>query len=226
MGKTTTIGGIEIERFLHSAVRVESEDTRVYVDVFDDALTGDEPSADVILSSHSHWDHFDPDSVNRLATDDTAVIIHEASDTSDIGVGAVVAVGADEFLTMNGVSVETVSAHNLVRMRNPGEPFHPPREGVGYVFDIDGMSFYHLGDTCPLDHMAEIDADVMFVPIGGNFVQSVGDAYWSLHMVQPDVAIPIHYGYVDASKPDPSGFKEMISELNEDASLDIEARVL
>lgn len=222
----TTVDGVEIERLSNSAVRVESGDARVYVDVFEDALSGDEPPGDVVLSTHRHWDHFDPAAIDRVAAESAAVVVHETSDTSELESGTVVAVGADESHTVDGVRLETVPAHNLVRMRNPGEPYHPEGAGVGYVFEVGGVSLYHPGDTDPLDHMARIDVDVMFVPIGGAYVQSLADAHWAVHMVQPDVAIPIHYGYVEGAKPDPSGFEEMIAGVNADASLDVEPRVL
>lgn len=224
--RRTTVDGIEIERLSNSAVRVESPGARVYVDVFDDALSGDEPVGDLVLSTHQQWDHFDPSAINRVAKESAAVVVHEASDTADIEHENVVTVAANESHTVVGVPLETVPAHNLVRMRNPDEPFHPEGQGVGYVFEVGGVSLYHPGDTDPLDHMARIDVDVMFVPIGGAYVQSLGDAHWSVHMVQPDVAIPIHYGYVDGSRPDPSGFEELIAAVNADAALDVEPRVL
>jgi len=86
------------------------------------------------------------------------------------------------------------------------------------------MSVYHTGDTEPLDHMVGIDADVMLVPVGGAYVMSLDDAYWALHLVEPDVAVPMHYGHIDDSKPDASGFEKLIDTLNGDA--DIVARVV
>lgn len=222
----TTVAGLEIERLAHSAVRVESGATRIYVDVFEDALTGDEPAGDLVLSTHAHWDHFDPEAINQVASESTTVLVHEGSDIASVEAGTVRAVEAGESRTVGPVAIDTVPAHNVVRMRGPGEPFHPAGDGVGYVIECGGSSVYHPGDTDPLDHMAAIDVDVMFVPIGGAYVQSLADAHWAVHMVQPAVAIPIHYGYVDDSASDPAGFEEMIAGVNADASTDIEPRIL
>lgn len=224
--RSTAVRGLEIERLAHSAVRIESGETRVYLDVFDDALSGDEPSGGLVLSSHAHWDHFDPGAINQVASAGATVIAHETSDTEAIEADTIITVGSNEAHTVGDVTVETVPAHNLVRLRNPGEPFHPEGEGVGYVIEVDDVSLYHPGDTDPLDHMAQRQVDVMFVPIGGAYVQSLADAHWAVHMVQPDVAIPIHYGYVDGSVADPSGFEQLIAGVNAEASTDIEPRIL
>lgn len=220
------IAGLEFERIGHSGFRIESGTDRVYVDVFDGILSGDEPAGDLVLSTHDHWDHFDPEAITALAAADATAVVHEASDTAEVGVDDVRQVRAGESLAVDGIDVSTVPAHNLVRMREPGEPFHPQGEGVGYVLEMDGTSVYHAGDTEPLDHMADVDVDVMLLPIGGAYVMSLDDAYWALHLVQPDVAVPMHYGHIDDSKADASGFEEVVAGVSEDADTDIEARIL
>lgn len=220
------IAGLELERMGHSAFRIESGAYRVYIDVFAGVLSGDEPAGDLIASTHAHWDHFDPDEMTALAAADATALVHESCDTADLDVEDIRSVSAGESVDIEDVSVTAVPAHNLVRMREPGEPFHPQGEGVGYIFEIDGTTVYHTGDTEPLDHMADIDVDVMLLPIGGAYVMSLDDAYWALHLVQPDVAMPMHYGHIDDSKADASGFEEMVARLREDAEIDIEARIL
>lgn len=226
MSSGESIAGLTFERLGHDAFRVESDDHRVYVDVFEEVLSGDEAEGDLLLSTHDHWDHFDPASITALAAPDATVVAHESSDTDDVGVDDVRRVAAGETVSVAGIDVRAVPAHNLVRMRNPGDPFHPEGEGVGYVLDIDGISVYHAGDTDPLDHMAGLDIDVMLVPIGGSYVMSLNDAHWALHMVQPDVAVPMHYGHIDDSKADASGFEEVVAAVNDDADADIQPRVV
>jgi hypothetical protein len=36
----------------------------------------------------------------------------------------------------------------------------------------------------------------------------------------------MHYGHIDDSKPDASGFEELVDALGEDADADVEARIL
>jgi len=221
-----TIADLEVERIGHSGFRIESETDRLYIDAFDEILSGEEPAGNLVLSTHDHWDHFDPEAITALATSDATAVVHEASDTEDIGVDNIRQVRADESLAIDGVDVSAVPAHNLVRRREPGKPFHPKGEGVGYIVEMNGTSVYHTGDTAPLDHMADIDVDVMLVPIGGAYVMSLNDAYWALHMVQPEVTVPMHYGHIDDSKADASGFENVVADVSEESGVEIEARVL
>src|SRR3989337_2257757 len=71
MGKTTTIGSVEFERYIQSAFRLQSGDTVVYVDPH--PLDGG-PPAGLILITHEHFDHMDPGAINTIATDDTVIV--------------------------------------------------------------------------------------------------------------------------------------------------------
>lgn len=223
-GGTTEYDGVTVHHIGHSAVRIDAERSRIYVDCFADVLDGDEPAGDMVFSTHGHWDHFDAETCNRL-TDDT-VVTHATTEGTDLDVETHRQLRAGESLSAGDVTVRAVPAHNLVRMREPGTPYHPEGSGVGYVLEVDGVELYHPGDTEPLDHMVDVDPDVMFVPIGGAFVASLDDAFWMVHMVQPDVAIPVHYGFIDDSRQTAEGFEAMIERLREETDSAIQAVVL
>lgn len=225
-GSTTTVDGVDVEHLGNASIALESGGYRVYLDVFGDVLSGDEPDGDLFLSSHAHFDHYDPDVINDLGGADAPVVAHESSDVAALQSDGVETVSAWESLTVDGVDIETVPAHNVVRTRPSGEHFHPEGEGVGYVFSFEGVRFYHPGDTEPLEHMVDVDVDVMFVPIGGFAVMGLHDAYWALHLVQPSVAIPVHYGYVDGSRESADGFADLVDTLAVEDGVDVEARVL
>src|SRR3990170_1241523 len=71
MGKTTTIGSVEFERYIQSAFRLQSGGTIVYVDPH--RLDGG-PPAGLILITHEHFDHMDPSAINAVATGDTVIV--------------------------------------------------------------------------------------------------------------------------------------------------------
>lgn len=225
-GKATAIDGIEVTLLGQSAIELRAGDKTVYVDIFEDIISSDNPGGDLFLSTHSHWDHFDVDAINYLAEADAVAVVHAQTDTSDLQLDDIVSLSAGDATTVNGTAIEARPAHNLVRTFPSGEHFHPEGDGVGYIFEVDGTRFYHPGDTEPLDHMAAIDVDVMFVPIGGYAVMSIDDAYWALHMVEPKTAIPMHYGHIDESRSSADGFEEMVQRLNTEISTDIDPKVI
>ncbi len=62
----------------------------------------------------------------------------------------------------------------------------------------DGTTVYHAGDTCLFGDMALFGRlyplDVAMVPIGGVFTMDAHQASEAVKMLNPKVAIPIHYG--------------------------------
>jgi len=224
MPGTTTVDGLEIEHLLNASLRINASELTFYLDIFEDALAGEQRSGELFLSTHAHFDHYDPGTISALAAPNATLVAHADSDVSEVAIDTHL-ISAGDSLTINSVSLSAVPAHNVVRTRPNGDHFHSASEGVGYVFTIDGVRFYHTGDTAPLDHMADISADVMFVPIGGKAVMGLQDAYWALHMVQPDIAIPIHYGHIDGSKPDTDGFADLLDTLADEDNIQVQPRL-
>jgi L-ascorbate metabolism protein UlaG (beta-lactamase superfamily) len=66
------------------------------------------------------------------------------------------------------------------------------------VQTTDGTTVYHAGDTCVFGDMALFGRlyplDVAMVPIGGVFTMDAQQASEAVKMLNPKVAVPIHYG--------------------------------
>ena len=53
--------------------------------------------------------------------------------------------------------MEAVPAYNLDKFREPGQPYHPRDAGhVGYIVALDGVRYYHAGDTDAVPEMAGV----------------------------------------------------------------------
>lgn len=211
-GTTISVDGVDVTWINHASVAVEGG-VRVYVDPWSDALTGDEEPADLILVTHPHHDHFDPDAINQLSHEDTFVVLR-GCDPADIEAdNEVVAPGHHD--THHGVDVKVVPAYNDHRFRSENVPYHPEEECAGYVFTVDGVTFYHAGDTDYINEMDGLDVDVAFLPIGGTYTMDQDEAAVAAESMDADIIIPIHYNFIDGTEADPQRFKKTVEERTE-----------
>ncbi len=186
--------------FRQAAFRWSSERV-VYVDPW--GTPADAPPADLILITHAHFDHFQPEEVARLRRSDTAVAAPR--DVADELSGAVTAVAPGERYELAGVSFTTVPAYNT---REEALEFHPRVNGwVGYVFEFEGVTYYHAGDTDHAPELDEIRADVAMVPIGGHYTMNPEEAGGLVRAMSPRVAVPMHFGFVVGSPSDAERFR-------------------
>jgi L-ascorbate metabolism protein UlaG (beta-lactamase superfamily) len=188
--------------FRQSALRWIDDERTIYIDPW--GTPEDAPSADLILITHAHHDHFQPEEIARLSTGST--IVAAPHDVAAALSGAVTPVAPGETHELAGVSFTTVPAYNT---REEALEFHPKaNRWVGYVIRLGDATVYHAGDT---DHAPELDdvrTDVAFVPIGGHFTMDAAEAGGLVRAIAPRLAVPMHFGFVVGSPSDADRFRE------------------
>jgi L-ascorbate metabolism protein UlaG (beta-lactamase superfamily) len=182
-------------------MRWSDGERRVYVDPWG---TGpDEPHADLILITHAHTDHFQPEEIARLSTTGTKLVAPH--DVAAELTGDVTPVAPGEDHEIAGVRFSTVPAYNT---REEALDFHPKaKRWVGYIFEFAGFSYYHAGDT---DHAPELDdvrTDVALLPIGGHYTMDAAEAAGLAKAIGPKTAVPMHFGFVVGSRSDGERFR-------------------
>jgi L-ascorbate metabolism protein UlaG (beta-lactamase superfamily) len=188
--------------FRQAALRFADGQRTVYVDPW--GIPNEAPPADVILITHAHFDHFQPDEIAKVATPDTQLVAPH--DVANELTGNVTPVEPGERHEVGGLSFTTVPAYNT---REEALDFHPKaNKWVGYVFDYGGTSYYHAGDTDHAPELDEIDTDVAFVPIGGHYTMDWEAAGGLVRSMEPKVAVPFHYGFVICSPIDAYKFRD------------------
>lgn len=188
--------------FRQAAIRWLDDERCIYIDPW--GVPDDAPTADVILITHAHFDHFQPDQIAMLSTPETRLVApHDvAAELS----GHVTPVAPGESHEVAGVAVTTVPAYNVVEDRLDKHP--KANRWVGYVIELGGVSYYHAGDT---DHAPELDdvrADVAFVPIGGTFTMEPDEAAGLVKRIVPRLAVPMHFGFVCGVPLDGERFRD------------------
>ncbi|MBI5501088.1 MAG: MBL fold metallo-hydrolase [Deltaproteobacteria bacterium] len=184
----------------HASVMVKGSRT-VYVDPWEVDATD---PADVILVTHDHYDHLSPPDIAKLARKGTAIVA-TAPCRAKLN-WAITLVEPGSRVTVNGVEVEAVPSYN------PGKQFHPRKAGnVGYVFTVDGVRWYHAGDTDQIPEMKDIRADVAFLPVGGTYTMTAEEAAKAASMMQVKVVVPMHYAKIVGSLDDAERFAKLCS---------------
>jgi L-ascorbate metabolism protein UlaG (beta-lactamase superfamily) len=210
--KTTTVDSLTIEWLGHSTIGIYGKKI-LYIDPFSQVLKGDEEKADLIVSTHSHRDHFDVQAINSLSKNTTSVIIKSGCNTSDLKTTSIRELDIDEVFKLDDMGIKGVHAYNTRRFRSPGVPFHPEGFGMGVILTVEGVKFYYAGDTDfipPMEKLRDEKISVAFLPIGGTYTMDVDEAVEAALTIGSEIIIPVHYNLIEGTKADPSEFKAKV----------------
>jgi len=159
--------------------------------------------ADLILISHEHFDHCSPEDVAKLLKGDTTIVTDATSAKKLKGDIRIVAPG--DRLKVKGVDIEVWPAYNT------NKDFHPEKAGMlSFVVTLDGVRYYHAGDTDFIPEMKELKADVAFLPVSGTYVMTAEEAVQAARAIKPKVAVPMHYGAIVGTAEDAARFKKAL----------------
>lgn len=159
--------------------------------------------ADLILITHDHFDHCSPEDVARIQKENTIIITDAASAKRLKGDVRVVAPG--DRLEVKGARIEVWPAYNT------NKSFHPKASGMlSFVLTLDGIRFYHAGDTDRIPEMNDISVDVAFLPVSGTYVMTAEEAVDAARSIKPKLAIPMHYGAIVGSEEDARKFEKAL----------------
>jgi L-ascorbate metabolism protein UlaG (beta-lactamase superfamily) len=189
----------------HDSFRLDGSVT-VYIDPW--KLRAGQPAAGVILVTHDHFDHLSLADIAAIAGPDT-VVIGPASVTAQVGDLAVVTLAPGETADVRGVGVTAVPAYNLDKFREPGHVYHSREAGgLGYVVALDGVRYYHAGDTDAVPEMADVHCDVALLPVGGTYTMTAEEAAGACELIDAQAAVPMHYGEVVGDDRDAELFRD------------------
>ncbi len=188
---------LKLTFFAHASLAIEYAGKHIYLDpVSDNADYANLPKADVILISHSHYDHFDMAAIENLQKEDTHILLDKTSAEGFVGdcytmlPGAVAEPFAD-------IKVEAVAAYNTSEHQLQ---FHPKeREDCGYVVTLGGVvRIYMSGDTEPTDELRAVkDIDIAFISVNQPYTMTPEQAVEAVRAIRPTIYYPYHYGQVD-----------------------------
>lgn len=156
----------------HSCFEI-GDKKKIVTDPHDGMSIGINPpqvKGDFILVSHDHYDH---NAVREVEKEDSQIIESQVEKKYDD-------------IKIKGF----YSYHDESEGEKRGE-------NIIYKFKRNGTKFCHLGD---LGHVLEKetvekigDVDFLFIPVGGNFTIGPEKAKDLIEMIEPNIAVPMHY---------------------------------
>ena len=198
----------------HHSWELKADGTTVLVDPWLEGnpkapVTADELSADAILLTHGHFDHYG----------DTVAIAQRT--------GAPVLAQTELAGELQSTLGESHTVHNpnmggtvefdwgWVRMvpalhsgTSPNGTVHPP---AGLVINLGGSTIYDLGDTGLFSDLAlpgrRDSLDVAIVPIGGHFTMDRFDAVEAVKLIGARTILPAHYDTFPPVATDAQAYK-------------------
>jgi L-ascorbate metabolism protein UlaG (beta-lactamase superfamily) len=187
----TSAGPVKITPLYHASTLIEAGGKIIYVDPAKPAKLAGLPKADLILISHIHGDHMDPESIKEISKPGTEILA-PASVVATVTSAKAMANG--ETKSWQGWTIEAVPAYNLKRGPAPGQLFHPKGRDNGYVLTYGGKRFYFSADTEGIPEMRALkNIDVAFVCMNLPYTMPPDEAADAVKAFHPKIVIPYHH---------------------------------
>ncbi|MDA3836101.1 MAG: MBL fold metallo-hydrolase [Nanoarchaeota archaeon] len=202
------VGEVEIKWLGHSGFLIENSKI-IYIDPYN--IREGLPKADIILITHSHYDHCSVADLQKIVKEGTRIFV-TADGQSKIARFEVPirmeVVSPGQSFDLGTVKISTLAAYNT------DKPFHSQDEGlVGYLIKTNDVIIYHAGDTDKIDEMQKLTGYsnnfVALLPVSGRYVMTAEEAHEAAKLIRPNIAIPMHWGSIVGGREDAEEFKEL-----------------
>ncbi|MEM4625579.1 MAG: MBL fold metallo-hydrolase [Candidatus Pacearchaeota archaeon] len=208
------VGDIEITFLGHSGFLITGlSGLKIVIDPFNIKKNF---KADIILITHSHYDHCSLADIEKLVKDNTKLVIpinassklNKIKNSDKLKVN-VVKPGIK--LKVDEVPIYSFPAYNVNKSN------HPIEEGwMGYIIKLGDVTIYHAGDTDLIPEMSNLEyvkedskIFIMMLPVSGGPVMDLNQAFELVSKIKPTIAIPMHYGEILGTVDDAFKFKEL-----------------
>lgn len=208
------INGIKLQWLGHSSFLIKNSKI-IYIDPYN--IPDKTEKADLILITHSHYDHCSIADLNKIVKEGTKILAPADCQSKIVKSTTPIKIDVVEpgkNFNFEDIEISTFPSYNI------DKPFHSKDESwVGYLIKIKDTLIYHSGDTDKIPEMQKLTGYkqsgkkfIALLPIGGRFTMSAEEAVEAVQLIKPDLAIPMHYGSIAGTNEDAIEFKELCEE--------------
>lgn len=195
-----------IEVLLHSSIKISKEKV-IYIDPF--KIDKNYNDADIIFITHSHYDHYSIEDINKIKKEDTIIVepkdLLEKTLNDGFKKDSIITVEPNNKYIVQNINFTTIPAYNLEKQFHPKE-----NQWAGYIIQINNINYYIAGDTDITDENRKVKCDIAFIPVGGTYTMNFNEAAQLANEISPKIAIPIHYGSIVGTNQDAINFAKLL----------------
>lgn len=194
---------------------------------FDSPLEPDKvTNADYVFITHHHQDHLDPDTLGPISeVSPQAKFIVPAA---HVNLLEEIGIENSRIIPINAGTTKHVDGMNIYAFAGKHTEFKEDVDGnhgyLGYIIELDGVCFYHAGDTVIypelIEEVKKHTIDIAYVPINGRdyFRTRKGlignmnyrEAIEFTVEIGADLMIPCHYDLMEENFENPSYFVDYL----------------
>ena len=172
----------------HASFKIKMFSGRIiYLDPYN--IKNGEEKADIIVSSHSHGDHFSRSDIKKIWKDDT-ILLGPVSIADSLKKFDGQALEIGEEFAYKDFAIELFPAYTIKKGTHPKS-----NNWVGTIIESAGKSVYHAGDTERIPEMKELASrkiTVALLPCGGTYTMDFEEATDAALDIQPEIVVPMH----------------------------------
>ena len=200
---------ITLTFFAHASFAIEHNGRHIYIDPVGEEFKWERlPKADMVLVTHSHYDHLSLPTIEKLLSE-KSIILCDKTSAEAFEYDCTTMLPSSVAQPFEGVTVRAVAAYNTTEGHTD---FHPKsREDCGYIITLGGTTIYVAGDTEDnADVLAVQGVDIAFLPVNQPYTMTVAQAVRAVKAICPSIFYPYHYGQVEEK----TNIEELVAALD------------